>query len=85
MCPDAWPIGTHWCWITGHGWRHFPSSRPNVHVDFFFVVGVRLSSAGSVASWALGDGVARTAAAGRMLTRRDMSFTAVMLASAWDA
>ena len=42
-----------------------------------------LPSAGPVVSWALGDGAARTAAAGRMLTRRDVSFTAVMLASAW--
>ena len=74
----------HLCCITGDEWKHLFLCRQNFQVDPTLAAGDRPPSAGPGAPRALGDGAARTAAAGRMLTRRDMSFTAVMLASAWD-
>lgn len=40
------------------------------------------SGSGPGVPWVLGDGAARTTAAGRMPTRRGVSFTTVMLAGA---
>ena len=68
----------------GENIRHAPSwTRRALPLQKTICLIPRLPSAGPVVSWVLGDGAARTAAAGRMLTRRDVNLTAVMLASAW--